>query len=158
VWNYYEIGHGVLLILITVSVRGLCVFTISMAFIGRVPTMITPFMSFRESITLRWPVTSRTAVGDVIIIQTCEWRFEDDVSTAQVWKRWKLRVARKVTTVTFSILVGTNVGIFRSASPFVISKPSVTVLRVQLFYTSLRHNLLYIWPSFDLVSSGFLKC
>jgi hypothetical protein len=143
------------LIPIPVLIWGLSVYDvvlpISMALIWRVPTMTTLFMSFTSSITFRWPITSGTAVGNVVIIQTGEWRFDDNARAAYLWKRWKLRGAR--------VMFGMKVRSFTTASWSVPSKPLLVALYTLLSpYTSPRHNVLYVQSSFNLVSSGCFKC
>jgi hypothetical protein len=121
--------------------------------------MTTPFTSITSCITFPRPITSGSAVGNVTIIPTGEWRFEFNVHAACLWKRWKLRGARVTFAVIFTPLTGTKVRRFTTASWSVTSKPLLIALCTHLSpYTSARHNVLYIRSSFDLVSSGCFKC
>lgn len=101
---------------------------------------------------------SGTVVGDVISVETGEWRFEGSARMAHLWKRWETRQSRGTFTAILSTPVGTKVLIIRPTCWFATSKPIATVLRDRLVsYSSPRHNVQNIWSSFDLVSSGFFK-
>jgi hypothetical protein len=120
--------------------------------------MATQPMSLKSLITSRRSIMCGIALANVIVIQTGEWRLEDNARRAYLWTRWKLRGTGAMFAITFTASVGTTVRNWTLASPSVTSKPLPIALHTHLSYASPRHDLLYIRFPFNLVSSGCFKC